>query len=157
MIDLDKAILEHHSTRMFLPNQPVPRQLVDEALNRAASAVELQHPAVACRVRVRTAPRPPRRRRARRAQPRAAEYPTAAGDVPALPPRTGRRTSRQPSRAAPELPHPRLGWYAGLAVMAIFEVIEWPLAIVMMLGHEIAHRARGEALRDFAEGVEAGA
>ena len=41
--------------------------------------------------------------------------------------------------------------------MAIFEVIEWPLAIVMMLGHEIAHRARGEALRDFAEGVEAGA
>jgi hypothetical protein len=28
MIDLDKAILEHHSTRMFLPNQPVPRQLV---------------------------------------------------------------------------------------------------------------------------------
>ena len=57
MIDLDKAILEHHSTRMFLPNQPVPRQLVDEALNRAASAVELQHPAVACRVRVRTARR----------------------------------------------------------------------------------------------------
>ncbi len=41
--------------------------------------------------------------------------------------------------------------------MAIFEVIEWPLVIVMMLGHEIAHRALSEALRDFAEGVEAGA
>jgi len=42
-------------------------------------------------------------------------------------------------------------------VMAIFEVIEWPLAIVTLLGHEISHRAHSEALRDFAEGVEAGA
>ena len=122
MIDLDKAILEHHS----------------------------------CRVRVRSAPRSPRRRPAPRG-PKAAEFPTAAGDVPALPTRAGRRTSRHPSRATAELPHPRLGWYAGLAVMAIFEVIEWPLVIVMMLGHEIAHRALSEALRDFAEGVEAGA
>jgi hypothetical protein len=40
--------------------------------------------------------------------------------------------------------------------MAALEVIEWPLAILMMLGHEIAHRSHTEALRDFAEGVEAG-
>ena len=68
-----------------------------------------------------------------------------------------RRTSVRRSRTATKLPHPRLGWYAGLAVMAIIEIIEWPLAIVMMLGHEIAHRAHSRALRDFAEGVEAGA
>jgi nitroreductase len=30
-LDLDQAIRERHSTRMFLP-QPVPRELVDEAL-----------------------------------------------------------------------------------------------------------------------------
>ncbi len=53
--------------------------------------------------------------------------------------------------------HRNLAWYAGLGVMAAIEVIEWPLAILMMLGHEIAHRAHSEALRDFAEGVEAGA
>lgn len=41
--------------------------------------------------------------------------------------------------------------------MAAVEVIEWPLAILMMLGHEIAHRAHAQALRDFAQGVEAGA
>jgi len=41
--------------------------------------------------------------------------------------------------------------------MAAIEVIEWPLAIMMMLGHEIAHRAHHQALRDFAEGIEAGA
>lgn len=68
-----------------------------------------------------------------------------------------RRRVRQ-LRSAPQLPHhPRIAWYAGLAVMAAIEVIEWPLAILMMLGHEISHRAHNEALRDFAEGVEAGA
>jgi hypothetical protein len=61
------------------------------------------------------------------------------------------------ARAAVQRPHPRFAWYAGLAVMAAFEIIEWPLAIVMALGHEIAHRAHDQALRDFCEGLEAGA
>ena len=67
-----------------------------------------------------------------------------------------RRTSVRSSKAS-KLPHPRLGWYAGVAVLAIVEIIEWPLAIMMMVGHEIAHRAHRKALRDFAEGIEAGA
>jgi hypothetical protein len=67
-----------------------------------------------------------------------------------------RRTSVRRSSTATKLPHPRLGWYAGLTAMAIVEIIEWPLAIIMMVGHEIAHRAHSQALRDFAEGVEAG-
>ena len=37
MLDLDQAIRECHSTRMFLP-QPVPRELVDEALALAQYA-----------------------------------------------------------------------------------------------------------------------
>jgi len=68
-----------------------------------------------------------------------------------------RNTSMPRSRRVTRQPYPRLGWYAGLAVMAAIEIIEWPLAIVMMLGHEIAHRAHSQALRDFAAGVEAGA
>jgi hypothetical protein len=62
-----------------------------------------------------------------------------------------------PARATTQHPHPRVAWYTGLALMAVLEVIEWPLAIVLVLGQEIAHRAHSEALRDFAEGVEAGA
>ena len=54
-------------------------------------------------------------------------------------------------------PHPRFTWYAGVAVMAALEIVEWPLALVMMLGHEIAHRSHNAALRDFAEGIESGA
>jgi hypothetical protein len=53
--------------------------------------------------------------------------------------------------------HQRLAWYGGLALMAVFEVIDWPIAIVIAVGHEMAHRARTEVLRELAEGVEAGA
>jgi hypothetical protein len=53
--------------------------------------------------------------------------------------------------------HQRLAWYGGLALMAVLEVIEWPIAIVMAVGHEFAHRARTQALRELAEGIEAGA
>src|SRR5262245_49435448 len=38
MFDLERAIRERHSARMFLPNQPVPRELVDEALALAVQA-----------------------------------------------------------------------------------------------------------------------
>jgi len=41
-------------------------------------------------------------------------------------------------------------------VMALLEVIEWPVALVIAVGHEIAHRSRSKALRELAEGIEAG-
>lgn len=50
---------------------------------------------------------------------------------------------------------PRVAWYVGLALMALFEVIDWPVALVIGVGHEIAHRARSQAMRELAEGVEA--
>jgi hypothetical protein len=40
--------------------------------------------------------------------------------------------------------------------MALFEVIEWPIAVVIAVGHEISHRARSRAVRQLAEGIEAG-
>jgi nitroreductase len=38
MLNLDDAIRSRHSTRMFLPQKPVPRELVDEALALAQCA-----------------------------------------------------------------------------------------------------------------------
>ena len=38
LLDLDQAIRERHSTRMFLPKRPVPRALADEALGLAQLA-----------------------------------------------------------------------------------------------------------------------
>ncbi len=38
MSDLDDAVRQRHSTRMFLPDKPVPTQLVDEAIELAMRA-----------------------------------------------------------------------------------------------------------------------
>jgi nitroreductase len=38
MFELDQTILERHSTRLFLPNKPVPRELLDEPVALAVHA-----------------------------------------------------------------------------------------------------------------------
>jgi nitroreductase len=38
MYDLEQAINDRHSTRMFLPDKPVPRDLVDQPLELAIRA-----------------------------------------------------------------------------------------------------------------------
>ncbi len=72
-----------------------------------------------------------------------------------LTPRT-RAASRSTSTSRGPQANQRLAWYAGLALMAALEIIDWPVALVIAVGHEIAHRARNQALRELAEGVEAG-
>jgi hypothetical protein len=67
--------------------------------------------------------------------------------------RSARQRSRIPVRDSRGPVH--VAWYVGVTVMALFEVIEWPLAIVIAVGHEIAHRSRNKALRELAEGIEA--
>jgi hypothetical protein len=55
------------------------------------------------------------------------------------------------------LEHPeRAAFYAGLAALALIEVIDWPVAALICAGHSIAHRAHNRALRGIAEGLEAG-
>jgi hypothetical protein len=49
----------------------------------------------------------------------------------------------------------RFAWYVGLALMAALEVIDWPVAIVIGIGHEFGHRARTRAIRELAGGMEA--
>jgi hypothetical protein len=52
---------------------------------------------------------------------------------------------------------PSLAWYAGLAVMATLEVVEWPVALVAAGTHALATGARRPAIRNLAEGFESGA
>jgi hypothetical protein len=72
--------------------------------------------------------------------------------------RVKRRSAKR--RSGLDIAHSRgpehLAWYAGITVMALLEVIEWPVAIAIAVGHEIAHRSRSKALRELAEGIEAG-
>jgi hypothetical protein len=61
------------------------------------------------------------------------------------------------STASQHAARQRLLWYVGLGLMAIIDVIDWPVAIVIAVGHEIAFRARTAAMRELAKGIEAGA
>ena len=49
-----------------------------------------------------------------------------------------------------------LAWYAGLAAMAAFEVIEWPVALVVAAGHVLATHARDPEVEGAAQGAQAG-
>lgn len=66
-----------------------------------------------------------------------------------------RRARRRVRRRRGQDPDPRLAWYAGLTLVAALELIDWPVAIVVAVGHELAHRARTRALRELAEGIQA--
>ncbi|MBV8981493.1 MAG: hypothetical protein JO086_11385 [Acidimicrobiia bacterium] len=52
---------------------------------------------------------------------------------------------------------PKLAYYAGLGAMAAFEFIDWPVALVIAAGHEVATRTRNPEIQQAAEGTESGA
>ena len=58
-------------------------------------------------------------------------------------PGTRERASQLPARPMRHAAGARLAWYVGLALIAAFEGIDWPVAPVVAVGHEPASRARG--------------
>ena len=50
----------------------------------------------------------------------------------------------------------RLAWFAVLGLMTALRLIEWPLWVALAVGHEVTHRAHRRAVRELAEGIEAG-
>lgn len=56
-----------------------------------------------------------------------------------------------------EVPRELIPYYAGLGAMALLELIEWPVALLIAAGHTLAARSRNQALRELVQGVESGA
>jgi len=56
-----------------------------------------------------------------------------------------------------EIAAERAAFYAGLGVMVFLDLIDWPVALAVGVGHAVAVRAHSRALKEFAEGIEAGA
>lgn len=48
----------------------------------------------------------------------------------------------------------QLAYFGALGVLAALELIEWPLAAVLVTGHVIASRAHRRILREIAAGVD---
>ncbi|GAA0360472.1 hypothetical protein NE235_21460 [Actinoallomurus spadix] len=54
-----------------------------------------------------------------------------------------------------ELPPPeRLVYYAGLGLLAVLEVVEWPVALVIGTGHLLADQRHRRALHALGEALE---
>ncbi len=56
-----------------------------------------------------------------------------------------------------EVPKELIPFYAGLGAMAVLEIIEWPLALVIAVGHTVASGSRNNTIRELGEGLESGA
>lgn len=53
------------------------------------------------------------------------------------------------------VPEPqRLAFYAGLAALAVLGVVEWPVALVLGIGHMLAEDHNHKLLSDFGEALE---
>jgi hypothetical protein len=50
-----------------------------------------------------------------------------------------------------------LAWYVGIGAMAAFELIEWPVALLVASTHFIENHSHNRDIEELAEGFEAGA
>jgi hypothetical protein len=54
-----------------------------------------------------------------------------------------------------EIPRPeQLAYYGGLAALAAFELIEWPVALVIAAGHLLASNHHNKLLEELGEAME---
>ncbi|MFE6555691.1 hypothetical protein ACFVHS_46180 [Streptomyces sp. NPDC057746] len=51
-------------------------------------------------------------------------------------------------------PTEQLAFLAGLGLLAALEIIEWPVALTITIGHEIARNRHSRVLREFGEALE---
>jgi len=60
-----------------------------------------------------------------------------------------------PALGTLRLPPPQtLAWLAGLTALAVFEVVEWPVAVAVGAGHLLAQQTHMQLLHDFGEALE---
>lgn len=48
----------------------------------------------------------------------------------------------------------QLAYFAGLGVLAVVEIIEWPVAVALTVGHALAHSHHGKALRELGDALD---
>ncbi|MBI0298275.1 hypothetical protein JBE04_28365 [Streptomyces sp. PRKS01-29] len=54
-----------------------------------------------------------------------------------------------------ELPSEEQLWFlAGIGFLAAVQIIEWPVAAAIAIGHGLSHSQHGKALREFGEALE---
>lgn len=71
-------------------------------------------------------------------------------------------SSQSPSLRLPALgrvslpPGKHLAWYVGVGALAVAEVIEWPVALVLALGKALADNRSSQTIQEFGEALDEG-
>ncbi|OMC49606.1 hypothetical protein [Mycobacterium sp. IS-1264] len=59
---------------------------------------------------------------------------------------------RRVSLTLPPLEH--LAFYGGIGAMAVFGIMEWPVVVVLVVGHTLVNGQNNKALQSFGEALE---
>jgi hypothetical protein len=60
-----------------------------------------------------------------------------------------------PSVGKVDIPRPeQIAYYGGLAALAALEIIDWPVAVVIVAGHVLASNHRSKILEELGEAME---
>lgn len=69
--------------------------------------------------------------------------------------RTGKVSRSSPRRASVALPAPEyLAFYAGVGAMALFGIMEWPIAAALVVGHTLVNAQHSKVLHSLGEALE---
>lgn len=55
-----------------------------------------------------------------------------------------------------QVPKAALPFYVGLAAMVVFDLVDWPLTVVLGVGHYVQMTSHNRLIREAAAGVDAG-
>ena len=68
---------------------------------------------------------------------------------------SAKRQLRLPLLGSVALPPPdHMAWYGGVVALAAFELIEWPVALVLALGKVLADNRSNKTIQAFGEALE---
>lgn len=96
-------------------------------------------------------------------RPTKGEATRATGTAPAVPGRAAAATAEDRENIAIEvpfvgpvkLPRPQdTAYYAGIGLLAALELLEWPAAIALAIGHALIGQQQSRKLREFGEALE---
>jgi hypothetical protein len=51
------------------------------------------------------------------------------------------------------IPKQQLPFYVGLSALALLDIVDWPMALVIMAGHLIAENAHRQGIRELSEAL----
>ncbi len=69
--------------------------------------------------------------------------------------RTAKVSRSSPGRVSVALPAPEhLAFYAGVGAMALFGIMEWPVATALLVGHTLVNAQHNKVLQSLGEALE---